>query len=65
MHTNTRQQSILKSYFVMKLNPGNEVYLIDQKNLLISFDHMLNDVIQHSEIEYAQKIIDSIVIPYF
>jgi hypothetical protein len=49
----------------MKLNPGNEVYLIDQKNLLISFDHMLNDVIQHSEIEYAQKIIDSIVIPYF
>jgi hypothetical protein len=65
MHTNTRQQSILKSYFVMKLNPDNEEYPIDQKNLLISFDHMLNDVIQHSEIEYAQKIIDSIVIPYF
>jgi hypothetical protein len=40
----------------MKLNLDNAEYLIDQKNLLISFDHMLNDVIQHSKILSIEKL---------
>jgi hypothetical protein len=45
-------------YFVMSLNLDNEEYQVDRKTLLRSLDHMSNDVIQHSTIEYKYPTID-------
>jgi hypothetical protein len=42
-------------YFVMKINQDNEEYQIDPKKLLMSYDHMLNDVIQQSVIKYQYE----------